>query len=104
MRAETMYLDSAVSGEGRPVQWSRNYFLPGKLSLRLIRDMPANRDPGHRAPVGHGDVSRSAREILRALGGKFAVQQAGGLADLDEVSVRVSYVAADLRPRGRSAA
>jgi GntR family transcriptional regulator len=42
---ETMYLDSAVSGEGRPVQWSRNYFLPGKLSLRLIRDMPANRDP-----------------------------------------------------------
>ena len=42
---ETMYLDSAVSGEGRPVQWSRNYFLPGKLSLRLVRDMPANRDP-----------------------------------------------------------
>jgi GntR family transcriptional regulator len=42
---ETMYLDSAVSGEGRPVQWSRNYFLPGKLSLRLIRDTPANRDP-----------------------------------------------------------
>ena len=42
---ETMYLDSAVSGEGRPVQWSRNYFLPGKLSLRLIRDMPTNRDP-----------------------------------------------------------
>ena len=42
---ETMYLDSAVSGEGRPVQWSRNYFLPGKLSLRLIRDTPAGRDP-----------------------------------------------------------
>jgi len=42
---ETMYLDSAVSGEGRPVQWSRNYFLPGKLSLRLVRDMPADRDP-----------------------------------------------------------
>ena len=42
---ETMYLDSAVSGEGRPVQWSRNYFLPGKLSLRLVRDIPANRDP-----------------------------------------------------------
>jgi GntR family transcriptional regulator len=42
---ETMYLDSAVSGEGRPVQWSRNYFLPGKLSLRLIRDTPAERDP-----------------------------------------------------------
>jgi len=45
MMTETMYLDSAVSGEGRPVQWSRNYFLPGKLSLRLVRDMPANRDP-----------------------------------------------------------
>jgi GntR family transcriptional regulator len=45
MMTETMYLDSAVSGEGRPVQWSRNYFLPGKLSLRLVRDMPAHRDP-----------------------------------------------------------
>jgi len=45
MMTETMYLDSAVSGEGRPVQWSRNYFLPGKLSLRLVRDTPANRDP-----------------------------------------------------------
>jgi GntR family transcriptional regulator len=45
MLTETMYLDSAVSAEGRPVQWSRNYFLPGKLSLRLIRDTPANRDP-----------------------------------------------------------
>ncbi len=42
---ETMYLDSAGPAEGRPVQWSRNYFLPGKLSLRLVRDMPANRDP-----------------------------------------------------------
>jgi GntR family transcriptional regulator len=42
---ETMYLDIAVSGEGRPVQWSRNYFLPGKLSLRLIRDTPTDRDP-----------------------------------------------------------
>jgi DNA-binding GntR family transcriptional regulator len=45
MMTETMYLDSAVSAEGRPVQWSRNYFLPGKLSLRLVRDMPADRDP-----------------------------------------------------------
>jgi hypothetical protein len=45
MMTETMYLDSAASAEGRPVQWSRNYFLPGKLSLRLVRDMPANRDP-----------------------------------------------------------
>jgi hypothetical protein len=42
---ETMDIDRAVSAEGRPVQWSRNYFLPGKLSLRLVRDMPANRDP-----------------------------------------------------------
>jgi hypothetical protein len=45
MLTETMYLDSAVSAEGRPVQWSRNYFLPGKLSLWLVRDSPANRDP-----------------------------------------------------------
>jgi hypothetical protein len=42
---ETMYLDSAASVDGRPVQWSRNYFLPGKLSLRLIRDTPAGHDP-----------------------------------------------------------
>jgi GntR family transcriptional regulator len=42
---ETMYLDGAGSAESRPVQWSRNYFLPGKLSLRLIRDIPAHRDP-----------------------------------------------------------
>ena len=45
MMTETMYLDSAVSAEGRPVQWSRNYFLPGRLSLRLVRDTPTNRDP-----------------------------------------------------------
>jgi GntR family transcriptional regulator len=45
MLTETMYPDSAVSAEGRPVQWSRNYFLPGKLSLRLIRDTPGSRDP-----------------------------------------------------------
>ena len=42
---ETMYLDGAVSAEGRPVQWSRNFFLPGKLSLCLVRDTPASRDP-----------------------------------------------------------
>jgi GntR family transcriptional regulator len=42
---ETVYLDSAVSAEGLPAQWSRNYFLPGKLSLRLVRDTPTNRDP-----------------------------------------------------------
>jgi hypothetical protein len=45
MLTETMYLDGAVAAEGRPVQWSRNYFLPDKLSLRLVRDMPAHRDP-----------------------------------------------------------
>ena len=45
MLTETMYLDGAVSAEGRPVQWSRNFFLPGRLSLRLVRDTPANRDP-----------------------------------------------------------
>jgi GntR family transcriptional regulator len=45
MMTETMYLDGAVSAEGRPVQWSRNYFLPGKLSLRLVRETPANHDP-----------------------------------------------------------
>jgi GntR family transcriptional regulator len=45
MLTETIYLDSATSAEGRPVQWSRNYFLPGKLSLRLVCDTPADRDP-----------------------------------------------------------
>jgi len=45
MLTETMYLDGAVSGEGRPAQWSRNYFLPGKLSLRLVRDAPTERNP-----------------------------------------------------------
>ena len=44
MLTETMYLEAA-SAEGRPVQWSRNFFLPGKLSLRLVRETPANRDP-----------------------------------------------------------
>jgi len=43
--AETMYLDGAGTAEGRPVQWSRNFFLPGKLSLRLVRDAPARSDP-----------------------------------------------------------
>jgi len=45
MLTETMYLDSAASAQSRPVQWSRNFFLPGKLSLRLVRDTPAGRDP-----------------------------------------------------------
>jgi GntR family transcriptional regulator len=45
MLTETIYLDGAASAEGRPVQWSRNYFLPGKLTLRLVRDTPAKHDP-----------------------------------------------------------
>jgi GntR family transcriptional regulator len=45
MLTETIYLDGAGSAEGRPAQWSRNYFLPGKLSLRLVRDTPASHDP-----------------------------------------------------------
>jgi GntR family transcriptional regulator len=45
MMTETMYLEGAVFAEGRPVQWSRNYFLPGKLSLRLVRDTPGHHDP-----------------------------------------------------------
>jgi GntR family transcriptional regulator len=45
MLTETMYLDGAGPTEDRPVQWSRNYFLPGRLSLRLVRDTPAKQDP-----------------------------------------------------------
>src|SRR5262245_15946234 len=37
----------------------------------------------------------SAWEILRALCGALTMQQASGLADLDEISVWVSHVAAD---------
>src|SRR3954447_15741227 len=42
-------------------------------------------------------TTHSARKILWALGGALPVQQARGLADLDEISVRVTDVAADLR-------
>jgi hypothetical protein len=42
-------------------------------------------------------MTNSAGEILWALGGALPVQQAGGLADFDEISVRVPDVAADLR-------
>ena len=41
---ETMYLE-APQGEGRPVQWSRNLFLPGTFGLRLVREIAARRDP-----------------------------------------------------------
>src|SRR3984885_13049393 len=39
----------------------------------------------------------SAGEVLGALFGELAVQRARGLADFDQVAVRVSHVAADLR-------
>ncbi|MGH3318717.1 MAG: GntR family transcriptional regulator [Streptosporangiaceae bacterium] len=42
---ETIYLDSAAVGDGRPVQLSRNLFLPDKLSLRLVRETPGGRSP-----------------------------------------------------------
>jgi GntR family transcriptional regulator len=45
MLTETMYLEAGPA-QGRPVQWSRNYFLPGTFSLRLVRETPADRDPG----------------------------------------------------------
>ena len=55
----------------------------------------------HRPPSGTDAVRlmshTSAWEILRALCGEMAMQQAGGLTDLDKVSVRVPHVAADLR-------
>jgi hypothetical protein len=44
----------------------------------------------------------SAGEILGALCGAMTLQQAGGLADLDQVSVRVPQVAADLRSPSNS--
>src|SRR5215470_17158812 len=58
-----------------------------------MRDLRSG-TPGPRPPEA-GDAS--AREILRALCGALALEQAGGLADLDEVPVRVPYIAADLR-------
>ena len=39
----------------------------------------------------------SAWEILRALCGALAVQQARGLADFDEIAVWISHVAANFR-------
>src|SRR5262249_54060457 len=66
-------------------------------------DVPLSARDCRSGPAASGtDVARlvshtSAREILQALGGELAVQQAGGLADLDEVSIRVPHVAADLR-------
>jgi hypothetical protein len=43
------------------------------------------------------EQQRSAWEILRALCSQPAVQQTSGLADLDEISVRIPHVTADLR-------
>src|SRR3984885_6386736 len=55
---------------------------------------PVTLAPRSRTPAA---LPGSAREILRALRGEVAVQQAGGLADLDQVPVGVAQVAADLR-------
>lgn len=35
---ETMYLDTDNPHDARPVQWSRNVFLPGKLNLHVVRE------------------------------------------------------------------
>src|SRR5215510_248936 len=60
--------------------------------------MPSATPPPALNATGSVRLTSSAREILRALCRELAVQQAGGLADLDEISVRVAHVAADLRP------
>ena len=41
---ETMYLQAA-STDDRPVQWSRDLFLPGTLNLYLVRELLDGRDP-----------------------------------------------------------
>src|SRR5262249_3316222 len=41
-------------------------------------------------------VRRSARQVVWALCSKLAVQHTSGLADFDEVSVRIPHIAADL--------
>ena len=41
---ETMYLQTA-STDDRPVQWSRDLFLPGTLNLYLVRELLDGRDP-----------------------------------------------------------
>ncbi|HET7479754.1 MAG TPA: GntR family transcriptional regulator [Rubrobacteraceae bacterium] len=42
---ETMYLETAHPADGRPVQWSRNLFLPGRLKLHIVRELAEQRDP-----------------------------------------------------------
>lgn len=42
---ETMYLETAYPVDGRPVQWSRNVFLPGRLKLHIVRELAEQRDP-----------------------------------------------------------
>src|SRR5262245_44080803 len=63
-------------------------------SARVRDDRPAR---GGRTLSQIRRLQSSAREVLRTLCGELAVQQTGGLADLDEVAVRVPHVAADLR-------
>jgi hypothetical protein len=61
------------------------------LPRRCARPLPPTPHADDRARDGS-----SAREILWGLCGALAVRQAGGLADLDQVSVWISHVAADL--------
>ncbi len=42
---ETMYLQTAHLDDGRPVQWSRDVFLPGTLNLYVVREVFDGRDP-----------------------------------------------------------
>ena len=63
---------------------------------RAVHRQAATVAGGWSPAQGRARVSGSAREVRRALRGKLAVQQAGELADFDEISVRVPLVAADL--------
>jgi len=93
MLTETMYLDSAVSAEGRPVQWSRNYFLPGKLSLRLIRDMRTDRDPAIVLQMFADTLAAQAADTRRQYAELAADGEAGSVVDhsslIDDNGVRI---------------
>src|SRR5262245_53667637 len=80
--------------------------LESRASTRAVEDHDPCWRSGHavfRTPdlLIEGDSTRSgnnsAGEILRALCGALAVQQPSGLADFDEIAVRVSHVAAGFR-------
>src|ERR1700722_5697306 len=68
------------------------------LGASVEVDDTSAQDPAYRSarPPPTSLTCISAREILRALRGEMALQQACGLADLDQVPVRVAHVAADL--------